>query len=172
MRLSLADEQHITRRPGRLEDVERQVRDGLAQRIDRVCRIGFRPEQPAFLRRPQREDDAAVGTRSLGKGPGRFQHGGDTQPASDDPLPACGPNTLNASSISITNNTGGVEFGGNTVTGAVSITNNTNASGPEVEANKITGSLACSGNVAAPTNDGLKNTVTGTKSGQCAGSTF
>jgi hypothetical protein len=98
--------------------------------------------------------------------------GGDTQPAGDDPLPACDANTLNASSISLTNNIGGVEFGGNKVTGSVTISNNTNASGPEVEGNKITGSLACSGNVAGPTNDTLKNTVTGTKSGQCAGSSF
>jgi Bacterial Ig-like domain (group 3) len=105
-------------------------------------------------------------------GPVLIGDGGDNQPTGDDPLPACKANTINASSISITNNTGGVEFGSNTVNGSLSLTRNTSAVGPEVEANKITGNLACSGNLAAPTNDTLKNTVAGTKSGQCTGSAF
>ena len=78
-------------------------------------------------------------------------------------------------------NTGGVEVGGNTTSGAITVSNNvapTNGApiedaATEVEGNHDGGKLTCSGNTPVPTNDGSANTVSGARSGQtCASGTF
>lgn len=94
----------------------------------------------------------------------------------DDGSPACTANSISGGVI-LTNNTGGVELGGNKIGGTVAIAGNvTTLFGEgvaEVEGNKITGSLSCgSSNSPALSNGSQTNTVTGTKSGQCAGIGF
>lgn len=96
--------------------------------------------------------------------------------AGDDGTPACAGNNLSGS-VSLTNNTGFLEFSANNVGGSVTVNNNTttilvppeNATATELETNHIGGSLSCLGNTPPPTNDGLLNSVFGGKFGQCAG---
>ena len=98
----------------------------------------------------------------------------------DDGPPGCAGNTFNLTlSLTVSNNTRGLEFGANNVTGAVSFSGNTGAGPtpedavPEVEGNKITGTLSCATtNSPALTNGGQRNTVTGLKSGQCSAAGF
>jgi hypothetical protein len=92
----------------------------------------------------------------------------------DDGTPACAGNTFSAN-VTLTNNTGGFEFGGNTTTASGSVTITGNVTSPlgegvaEVEANTISGNLSCSGNTPTPTNDAHINHVSGTQPGpQCA----
>lgn len=94
--------------------------------------------------------------------------------AGDDGSPTCAGNTITGGA-SLTNNTGGVELGGNAkISGGVTFNNNTGAGPavedavPEIEANSITGGLTCSANPV--TDDHKPNTVTGTRSGPCVGS--
>lgn len=94
--------------------------------------------------------------------------------AGDDGSPACGPNTISGS-LSVTNNTAGVELGANTITGSLELVGNTGSgpdsenAAPEVEANHIRGSFFCSGNAPAPVDDNHPNTATVPPFGQCAG---
>jgi hypothetical protein len=95
-----------------------------------------------------------------------------------DGLPACPGNTIHGG-ISLTGNRAGFEIAHNTVTGSVSLSANTGAlpfaenATSEITANTITGSLSCStSNNPAVTDGGQKNSVAGSKSGQCAGSSF
>ena len=81
----------------------------------------------------------------------------------------CPGNTFK-SGITLTNNHGGFEVFGNTITGTVSATGNTAPVGSEaeIENNNIGGGLSCSGNTPPPDNDGAANTVTGARTGQCS----
>jgi hypothetical protein len=95
---------------------------------------------------------------------------GDVTPA-DDAF-TCAPNTINGF-LQVMSNSGGVEVGGNTISGRVTFSNNSGSgatpedAAPELEGNHITGALACSGNVASFTNDGKPNSVSSARSGQC-----
>lgn len=87
----------------------------------------------------------------------------------------CAANTL-GSSVTLSNNTGGVEIAGNTrIGGNVSLTGNSGAGPfpedfePEVEGNTIVGSLYCASNSPGVKNDGSTNNAGGAKTGQCAG---
>jgi hypothetical protein len=82
--------------------------------------------------------------------------------------------------VTLNQNTGGVELGGNT-TAAVTISGNLaptqgtpmEDAATEIEGNHIGGKLTCSGNTPAPTNDGHPNTVPNAREGQtCANGTF
>lgn len=93
----------------------------------------------------------------------------------DDGPPPCAGNTLNGS-VTLTANTGFLEFSANIVGGSAAVNNNTttisvppeNAPATELEGNRISGSLSCLGNVPPPADDGRPNTVFGSKNGQCA----
>jgi hypothetical protein len=98
--------------------------------------------------------------------------------AGDKGESGCAGNTLSGS-LSLSNNTAGVEVGGNTTIAANVTVSGTTGSGPtsedaapEIEGNKISGNLSCSGNTPAPTNDGLPNTVSSNRSGQCGAPGF
>ena len=58
--LAFPDQDHVPRGSGRLQDVERQVGDGLLERIQGIRGVGGGAEQAAFLGRPGREDHAAL----------------------------------------------------------------------------------------------------------------
>jgi PKD repeat protein len=90
--------------------------------------------------------------------------------------PGCSGNHVSGA-VTLSQDAGGVQLGGNTITGSVSVTSNgtTSSPGPSapaVDANKITGALSCSGNTPAPVDGGLANTVTGARSGQCGAAGF
>jgi hypothetical protein len=96
----------------------------------------------------------------------------------DGSLP-CRGNSIDGA-VTLNQNTGGVELGGNT-TAAVTVSGNlaptsgtpTEDAATEIEANHIGGKLTCSGNTPAPTNDGHANTVPNAREGQtCASGTF
>jgi hypothetical protein len=97
--------------------------------------------------------------------------------AGDDPLYGCGHNVLSGP-VSLNGNLGGLELGGNTISGSVSVASTTGTGpdpedlAPEIEGNSITGSLSCSANSPAPTDDGQHNGVSSLRSGQCSASTF
>jgi hypothetical protein len=84
----------------------------------------------------------------------------------------CAANVLR-STLTLTDNTAGVEVGHNSRIGSVTLKGNAGSvwaddASPEVEANTIVGSLSCSGNTPAAINDGQPNTVSGRRSGECA----
>ncbi|MFN2608812.1 MAG: DUF642 domain-containing protein [Acidimicrobiales bacterium] len=85
-----------------------------------------------------------------------------------NPSGGCPADTISGG-LSITADTAGVTFAGNTVSRGAMI--DTNTGGPVVvSANSfLTGSLECSGNAPAPTNPSAVNTAAGGTSGQCAG---
>jgi hypothetical protein len=98
--------------------------------------------------------------------------------AGDDGSPGCAGNSVSAN-LTLSNNTAGLEVGGNTTFAAsVSVTGNTGAgpnaedASPEIEKNKISGNLSCSNNTPAPINDGYPNTVSSNRSGQCSAPGF
>jgi hypothetical protein len=81
--------------------------------------------------------------------------------------------------VTLANNLGHVEAGGNQIAGPVSVTGNSGQGrlgspngGSELEANTIGGVLSCSGNVPAVTNDGEHNTVSIARLGQCGAAGF
>lgn len=88
----------------------------------------------------------------------------------------CTTNTIKGS-VTLSKNTGGVELGGDTVTGSTTVTYNiaptggtpTEDAATEIEGNQIGGALTCLKNNPAPENDGLLNTVHGSRVGQCTG---
>jgi N-acetylneuraminic acid mutarotase len=88
---------------------------------------------------------------------------------------ACAPNSINGF-LQVMSNSGGVEVGGNSITGRVTVSNNSGSGptpedgAPEVEGNQIGGALDCSGNVAGFTDDGIPNSVSSARTGQCVGS--
>jgi len=96
----------------------------------------------------------------------------------DGSLP-CPANNIDGA-VTLNQNTGGVELGGNTAA-AVTVSGNlaptsgtpTEDAATEIEANHIVGKLTCNGNTPAPTNDGRANTVPNAREGQtCANGTF
>jgi hypothetical protein len=91
-----------------------------------------------------------------------------------DGSPGCGASTIRGR-ITLTGNTGGLELGGNAISGPVRLTRNSapgpGTTGVEVEANHIRGSLACWRNTPAPSDGNQPNTVTGHATGQCVGLT-
>jgi hypothetical protein len=94
--------------------------------------------------------------------------------AGDDGPPGCGANTITGAVV-LSLSGGGIELGGNTISGPVTLVGNQPASlanadnaAPELEANHIGGPLYCSGNASVPADDQQPNTVTGPASGQCA----
>ena len=96
----------------------------------------------------------------------------------DDGPPGCAANTINGG-ITLSNNKAGFEIAANHINGTVSLSGNTGTgptsedAAPEVEGNNINGSLSCAtSNSPALTDGGVKNSVNGTKSGQCAGTSF
>lgn len=86
----------------------------------------------------------------------------------------CTGNTIKGS-VTLTKATGGIELGGDTITGSVSVTYNVapNSGSPtednatEIEGDSIGGSLTCLKNNPAPDFDGQITTVTGARVGQC-----
>jgi hypothetical protein len=97
----------------------------------------------------------------------------------DDGPPGCAGNTINVGTVTLSNNTGGFEFGANHASGTVTLSGNTGTgptvedAAPEVEGNNISGGLNCaSSNNPAVSDGGQPNTVTGAKSGQCSGGGF
>jgi hypothetical protein len=86
--------------------------------------------------------------------------------AGNDGSPACNANVI-WGRVNLTNNSGGVQLGGNSIAGSVSLTGNTGLA-VQIEANNIAGPLGCSGNLPAPTDQGQFNIVKGGASGQCA----
>jgi hypothetical protein len=97
--------------------------------------------------------------------------------AADDGATGCA-GSLVSGGMTLLNNHGGAEIGGNTLFGNI-VLNGTTGSGstledaaPEVEANNVQGSLSCAGNSPAPTDDGHPNTVSGARSGQCGSAGF
>ena len=94
--------------------------------------------------------------------------------ADDDGTPVCGSNLLYGP-VTLIHNKGGVEVGGDWITGPLVLLGNEGPAfegtdvGAEVEANHIYGPLACSCNSPEPTNDGLPNVVYGPEWGQCKG---
>jgi hypothetical protein len=97
---------------------------------------------------------------------------GDAIPG--DEVQSCGPNTIEGNVV-LSNNRGGLELGGNHITGSAVIIGTAGSppawadSGMELEGNSIGGSLVCSANTPAPINDAHANAVRGIKSGQCSG---
>jgi PKD repeat protein len=90
--------------------------------------------------------------------------------------PSCAGNHISGA-VTLSADTGGALFDGNTVGGAVSVSSNGStsqpaASAPLIETNHIAGSLSCSGNDPAPSDGGAPNTVTGARSGQCGAGGF
>jgi hypothetical protein len=90
--------------------------------------------------------------------------------------PVCSGNRVSGA-VTLSEDSGGVQLGGNTIGGSVSVTSNGTASIPAasvpiVSANKISGSLACSGNTPPPTDASSPNTVSGARSGQCGAAGF
>jgi|GEM_PF-3105942 len=107
---------------------------------------------------------------------GGFVFVGDAKPHDD--TPTCTGNTINGG-ITISNGTGGVELGGDNVSGGVNLVANKAPTGTiwvdvenEVEGNTISGGISCTTNKPAPTYDGKTNSVTGKASGQCSGAGF
>jgi hypothetical protein len=97
----------------------------------------------------------------------------------DEGPPGCAGNSINTTTLTLANNTGGLELAGNNMTGLVTLSGNTGVgptaedSSPEVEGNSIVGTLSCStSNTPAITDGGQHNTITGLKSGQCAAASF
>ena len=86
--------------------------------------------------------------------------------------PGCAVNHIDGD-VSLINNRGGFELGGDIVTGNASVNGNTGSpnafddSVPEVEHNRVSGTLACARNTPAPSDDNLPNRA-GVKVGQCA----
>ena len=75
-----ADQDHVLRAPGGLQDVDRQIRRGRLERKDRVGRVIFGTEQPAFLSGPQREGDRAARCRFGLQDARDVEQRGDAQP--------------------------------------------------------------------------------------------
>jgi len=95
---------------------------------------------------------------------------GDVTPSDDAFL--CAGNQLRGS-VSLGNNAGGLELGGNRITGTATVTDNAGTpagqdAAMEIEGNTIGGNLNCTGNTPPPTNDGKPNSVTGRRLSQCA----
>ncbi len=95
----------------------------------------------------------------------------------DDGQPACAGNQFTGL-VSLDQNTGQAEIGGNKLQVALTVTN-TSGTGPdaettatEIEHNTIIGQLNCRGNVPPPTNDGQPNSVLGQRLGQCSAPGF
>ncbi len=79
--------------------------------------------------------------------------------------------------VQLTGNRGGLELGGDSVTGVVILSQNTAPGGGEdssieLEGNTLGSSLQCTGNTPAPVNDGSRNTVRGVRTGQCSSASF
>lgn len=72
--------------------------------------------------------------------------------------------------LTLDNNTGGIDLAASQIHGPVSVENNTAPALEEIAvvSNSVTGSLYCTGNNPVPSDDGIINTVSGTASGQCA----
>ena len=90
----------------------------------------------------------------------------------DDGTPACADNTITGT-VTISNNTGGIELGGDTINGTLNVSGNTGGDDPEIEGNHISGSLSCAtSNNPALDDGGQRNTVVGSRTGQCAAGSF
>ncbi len=114
-----------------------------------------------------------LGSLSVRGASGYVLLGGD----GDDPAAHCAANTIQGAAV-LDGNRGGLELGGNQITGSAQVTN-TGGAGPdaedvtsEIEGNQIGGDLICSGNSPAPTDDGRPNRVAGAHTGQCAAPGF
>src|SRR6185369_10505311 len=62
--LPCSHQQHILREAGSLQDVERQIRDGLLQRVQRLRCVDLRSEESALLCRPRCKHQCAFRLRS------------------------------------------------------------------------------------------------------------
>ena len=86
--------------------------------------------------------------------------------------PGCNVNRITGD-VTVKNNRGGFEIGGDIVTGSITVRGNTGSSPayddtvPEVESNHVSANLVCTANTPAPIDDLLPNRAA-TKSGQCA----